>query len=222
MTPETRFRSARARWAVATAFVMAWVVGLVIGGPDLGPEASPWDVGQRFSDQHRVIASSVVVHGVAGVLLVLLGLALGSGRTRRTTVVLASIAAVLSIDQLAGEIGLALDPHRAGAVALWEMLSRVDGAKMLVLAALVASVWRGSVRRVPGFSVVSCLAVVALVLSGVGYLTLTAGLMAAAAASLPLLLLWSLTATSATVGEQRSATERARSTVGDGALVPPA
>lgn len=204
MTSETWFSSARARWAVATAFVACWVVGLVVGGPDLGPGATPTAVAQAFADQTRVVAFSALVHGAAGILLVLLGLSLGSGRTRRTTVALASIAAVLSIDQLAGEVGLALDPDRTGAVALWEMLSRVDGAKMLVLAALVTSVWSGTVRRSALLSVVSCLAVLSLVLCGVGYLTLSAGLMAAAAASLPLLLLWSLTATAASPGEQQT------------------
>lgn len=222
MTSGTRFQSARARWAVAVGFVACWVVGLLVGGPDLGPDAVPADIVRAFSVGSRVLVFSALVHGAAGILLVLLGITLGSGRTRRSVVVLASIAAVLSIDQLAGEVGLVLDPHRAGPVALWEMVNRVDGAKMLVLAALVATTWWGAPRRRLGLSVVSGLTVVALVLSGVGYLTLTAGLMAAAAASLPLLLLWSLTATSTAVGEQRSATERARSTIGDGALVPPA
>lgn len=207
MTSETWFGSGRARWAVATAFVACWVVGLVVGGPDLGPDATPRAVAQAFSDQTRVVAFSALVHGAAGILLVLLGLSLGSGRTRRTTVALASIAAVLSIDQLAGEIGLALDPDRTGGVALWEMLSRVDGAKMLVLAALITSVWSGTVRRGATLSVVSCLAVVSLVLSGVGYLTLSAGLMATAAASLPLLLLWSLTATAASASAEQTEIE---------------
>jgi len=207
MTSETWFSSARAGWAVATAFVACWAVGLVVGGPDLGPVATPRAVAQAFSDQTRVMAFAALVHGAAGILLVLLGLALGSGRTRRTTVALASIAAVLSIDQLAGEVGLALDPHREGAVALWEMLSRVDGAKMLVLAALVASVWSGAVHRGPSLSVVSLLAVVSLVLSGVGCLTLSAGLMAAAVASLPLLLVWSLTATAASASAEQQDVE---------------
>ena len=207
MTSETWFSSARARWAVATAFVACWAVGLVVGGPGLGPVATPRAVAQAFSDQTSVVAFAALVHGAAGILLVLLGLALGSGRTRRTTVALASIAAVLSIDQLAGEVALALDPHRGGGVALWEMLSRVDGAKMLVLAALVASVWRGAVHRGHTLTVVSCLAVVSLVLSGVGCLTLSAGLTAAAAASLPLLLVWSLTATAASTGEQTTDVE---------------
>jgi len=207
MTSESRSLTAGTRWAVATAFVACWVLGLVVAGPDLGTEASPSGVGQAFSGHHRAVASSVLVHGAAGILLVLLGLALGSGLTRRTTVALASIAAVLSIDQLAGEVALALDPHRAGGVALWEMLSRVDGAKMLVLAALVASVWRGAVHRGHTLTVVSCLAVVSLVLSGVGCLTLSAGLTAAAAASLPLVLVWSLTATAASTGEQTTDVE---------------
>lgn len=216
MTTETGFQTTRARWAVAIGFVACWVVGLLVGGPDLGPDATPADVAQEFSAGGRVVAFSALVHGAAGVLLLLLGLSLGSGRTRRSVVVLASIAAVLSFDQLAGEVGLALDPDRAGAVALWEMVSRVDGAKMIVLAALVAATWWGSARRGPVLSAVSGLAVIALVASGIGYLTLSAGLMAVAGASLPLLLVWSLTATAVQVDKQRPRTEPAWSAGDDG------
>lgn len=210
MTSAPRFETARARWSVAVGFVACWVVGLLVGGPDIGPHAVPADICRAFSDGTRVLVFSALVHGVAGVLLVLLGIALGSGPTRRSVVVVASLAAVLSIDQLAGEIGLVLDPRRPGSVALWEMVSRVDGAKMLVLAALVAATWWGSPRRGPGLSIVSGLAVMTLVLSGVGYLTLSAGLMAVAAGSLPLLLVWSLTATRASISEQRLSIEQSR------------
>ncbi|ACZ21848.1 hypothetical protein Sked_19230 [Sanguibacter keddieii DSM 10542] len=202
MTTATRFQTARARWAVAVGYVTCWVAGLLVGGPQLGPDATAAEIGLAFSDETRVLVFAVLVHGAAAAFLVLLGLSLSSGRTRRPVVALATIAAVLSLDQLAGEVSLAVDPYRTGSVALWEMVSRVDGVKMLVLAALVGTVCAGAVRRGRALMVVTVVTAVALVLSGIGYLTLSAALMGLAAASLPLLLAWVVVATAATVGSE--------------------
>lgn len=202
MTTATRFQTARARWAIAVGYVTCWVAGLLVGGPQLGPDATAAEIGLAFSDDTRVLVFAALVHGAAAAFLVLLGLSLSSGRTRRPVVALATIAAVLSLDQLAGEISLAVDPYRSGSVALWEMVGRVDGVKILVLAALVGTVYAGAARRRRALMVVTTLAAVALVLSGIGYLTLSETFMGLVAVSLPALLVWVVVATAVTVGSK--------------------
>lgn len=218
MTTATRFQTARARWAVAVGYVACWVAGLLVGGPQLGPDATAADIGLAFADGTRVLVFAALVHGAAAAFLVLLGLSLGTGTARRTVVALATIAAVLSLDQAAGEVSLVVDPHRAGPVALWEMVSRVDGVKMLVLAALVGTVCAGAERRGRALTVVTALTVGALALSGIGYLTLSAALMGLAAASLPLLLVWVMTATATTALEIRAQDRPPRLPAGDGTV----
>ena len=214
MTPASVSLTARTRWTIACAYVACWVAGLLVGGPQVDPGAGSHALALAFSEQARVLVFAVLVHGVAAVLLALLGLALGSGPTRRLTVSLAATAAVLSFGQLAGEVSLVAGPRHAQASATWESVSRVDGLKMLVLAALVTAVWVGAAHRGRVLTAVSGLAVATLVLSGIGYVTVSTGLMALAGASLPLLLLWSLAATAASVRDATRGAEHGLATEG--------
>lgn len=218
MTPVITSLTARTRWTIAITYVACWVAGLLVGGPQVDPRAAPDELAQAFSDETRVLVFAVLVHGFAAVLLVLLGLALGHGPTRRLVVALAATAAVLSFGQLAGEVSLVVGPHRAEASATWGSVSRVDGLKMLVLAALVAAVWVGATHTGRVLTAVSGLAVVTLLLSGAGYVTVSAGLMPLAGASLPLLLVWSLVATAGSVRERPPEPGPVARTDGDGAV----
>lgn len=192
----------RTRWSLAVGYVLCWVVGLVIGGPSLSTGASTDQVERAFDGSGSILVFALLVHGVAAVLLAGLGWSLASGPLRRAGLVLAIVAAVLSLVQLAGEVTLVVAPAALDAATAWDAVSRADGVKMLVLAGLIGVVLSGMRRRV-ALTVVSGLAIAALVASGVGYLFRVPVLAEATVASLPLLLLWVVVATVAREREAR-------------------
>jgi hypothetical protein len=204
MTIATRTWTPRTRWFIAVGYVVCWIAGLVVGGPTLPPAASAAAIAQEFDGSTSIVIFAVLVHGVAAVLIVALGLSLASRRTVRGVVPLAGLAAGLSLVQLAGEITLVTGPSGAAAVTIWEVITRVDGIKMIVLAALVVVVYAGRSRTHLALTIVSALTALALVASGIGYLALVPSLMEAAAASLPLLLVWALVATAFTASASAS------------------
>ena len=191
---------APASWPLLAAscavFVLAWIVGLVIGGPAATP-ASP---GAEVLDLHRTagLVQPVLVHGLAG--LALAGMSVGLMRILRPALpllLLGVTAALLSFTQLFCEFVLALEPHLTAddAQAWWTALTLFDGVKMLVLAALMAmSTIRMQALEIAGrvLPVVGYLGAVAIAISGVGYFLVSETLMIAANVSLPLLLLWAI------------------------------
>jgi hypothetical protein len=84
------------------------------------------------------------------------------------------------------------------------LISRVDGIKILVLAWLVAAFCGGRSGRRVALTIISAAAVQALLVFGIGDLTLMPALMSAANVSLPLLLIWALAAMAARVSEFRA------------------
>jgi hypothetical protein len=115
-------------------------------------------------------------------------------------------AAIVSMVQCA--LGLLLagvavpDGATGRAGTLFDVINRMDGAKMLALAAMaVAGI--GLTRRsnlLPRWlGYVAAVLAVAIITSGVGYLLLNPTLARAAAVSLPLLLIW-VAATGVTLG----------------------
>lgn len=133
----TRSRAEVAAWA----YVAAWVVGLGTTG-----------------DLQRVL-----VHGVAGALLLAVALLVRHGRAWGVT------AAVLSLVQLA--VGLTVDGPGA--------VDRLDGVKILALAAFVVTARRTRLSEATA---------AALVVTAVGFLANVDALEAVAFVSLPLLL----------------------------------
>jgi hypothetical protein len=204
MTVTTRTWTPRTRWSIAIGYVVCWIAGLVVGGPTLPPAASAAAIAQEFGGSTSIVLFAVLVHGVAAVLLLALGLSLASRRTVRGVVPLAGLAAGLSLVQLAGEITLVTAPSSAAAVTIWEVITRVDGIKMIVLAALVVVAHTGLSGTHLALTIVSALTALALVASGIGYLALVPALMEAATASLPLLLVWTLVATAFTASASAS------------------
>ena len=146
---------------------------------------------------------SLLVHGVAAVALAVVVLALGQAARRggaerlaRAMVVAGVGAAVVSLlvrrrACAAGWVVPAGDASRAG--LLFASINRLDGVKMLALAAM-AGTGAALVHRtgvLPGWlGYPGGLLAVALVVSGVGYLLLNSTLAPAAFVSGPLLLLW--------------------------------
>ncbi len=198
-------------------YAAAWVTGLLIGPPAVPVTALGTEVVSSYTGhQGAAIAQVLLTEGVAGLALAVLVLALGQAAWRYQAQRLASVieitglgAAGLSFIQCA--LGLLLarwavpagDSSRAG--VLFELASRADGAKMLLLA-VVAVATIILARRpplIPAALTFRTAAVfpawtgwpsgalaVALLVSGAGYLLLIPALAAAAYLSLPLLLIW--------------------------------
>jgi hypothetical protein len=89
---------------------------------------------------------------------------------------------------------IAAPAHIRRAGRLFELVNRLDGVKMLALAAVIgtATLARDAIGVPRWVSGVGVLAVLALIASGAGYLALNGTLADAAAVSLPLLLVWVL------------------------------
>jgi hypothetical protein len=155
---------------------------------------------------HRSVAitQSLLVHGVAAVALAVVVLALGQAASRRdggplapVTVVAGVGAAVVSLLQCA--LGLLLagwavpDGDSGRARLLFAAINRLDGVKMLALAAM-ATAGAALVRRthlLPSWlGDLGILLAVALVVSGIGYLLLSSTLAPTAYISGLLLLGW--------------------------------
>jgi hypothetical protein len=186
-------------------YLLAWVAGLAVWPSNLDVAASGSRVVATYSG-HRGVAmtQSLLVHGVAAIALAVVVLALGqaardrdAGSLAPATVMAGIGAALVSLLQCA--LGLLLagwvvpdgDSGRAG--SLFAAINRLDGVKMLALAAMAAG-GAALVRRtrlLPAWlGWLAALLAVALVVSGVGYLLLSSALAPAAFVSGPLLVVW--------------------------------
>jgi hypothetical protein len=213
---ETGFTSAAPTWsprfdrltapAVAgVVFVAAWVTGLAAWPSNLDVAASGQKVLAAYAGHEGVaVAQYLLVEGVAAVALAVVATALGRAAIRHGegwsgwVVLLAGIGAVV-VSLLECALGLLLS---AGAVPdgqtglageLFQLLNRLDGVKMLALAAMALAAanlaragtvvprWLGWMSAGLGGSMIA---------SAVGYLLLNSTLAQAAAASLVLLLSW--------------------------------
>ena len=187
--------------ASAGLFVIAWVVGLSLDGMTV-EVIDGVVVTTRYANAG--IAQPLLVHGLAAIALAALGFSLGKMVRSRLVPALACLAALLSLAQLACEVVLSDVLARPEGWSLALIL--LDGAKMLVLAALMVTVLARSLRsRVVKFVLlpVTAIATVAIALTGVGYLALSEALMRAAYVSLPLLLVWAIVAAAVAQGRER-------------------
>jgi hypothetical protein len=201
MAAHTSTWSKRTRWAIVVGYALCWVLGLILGGPTLTPDADAAEVNAAFRGSMTYLAFAILVHGIAAVLLVALGRSLTSTFTLRGVMTLAATAAALSLVQLAGEILLIVGPETSSASSIWQLTFRVDGVKMLVLAGLIVLAHGRHFRGRLVLTIISAAASTSLLLSGIGYLSLNSLLMQVATASLPLLLIWALVATAVRVSE---------------------
>jgi hypothetical protein len=200
-TGTTGTTPARTLRTTGVGYALCWVVGLTLGGPDLLPDADAAAITGAFADAPAVAVFAILVHGVAAGFLVALGALLPPARRRLPSLLLAITAATLSLLQLVGELLLVSGAGAVDPVTVWTTITVADGVKMIVLAAWIAVVQVGHRRddagspwRAPVVTCLSVATVLALVVTGAGYLVLSAGLMTAAYLSLPLLLVWVLAA----------------------------
>jgi hypothetical protein len=186
-------------------YLVAWVAGLAVWPSNLDVAASGSQVIAAYTGHQGVaMLQSLLVHGVAGVALAVVVLSLGqaargrdAGRLDRATVVAGVGAAVVSLVQCA--LGLLLagsavpDGASGRAGDLFAAVNRLDGVKMLALAAMAASgaMLVRRTRLLPiWLAYLGALLAVALVVSGIGYLLLSSTLAPAAYVAGLLLLAW--------------------------------
>jgi hypothetical protein len=161
--------------------------------------------------QGVAVTQYLLVEGVAAIALAIVVMALGRamirrGAARRGRVVLVAGAGAVVVSLVECALGLWLsagavpDGEAGRAGVLFHVINRLDGVKMLALAAVALAAInlpRGGVPRWLGYVGVPMAA--AMITSGVGYLLLNDPLAHAAAVSLALLLIW-VAATGVTVG----------------------
>ena len=202
--------------AAGIAFVVAWLTGLAVWPSNLDVSASDAKVLSAYTGHQGVaVTQYLLVEGLAAIALAVVVIALGRAARRRDAdrlgraVVLAGVGAVIvSLAECA--LGLVLasaavpDGESGRAGTLFHLINRLDGAKMLALAAMALAAVALARRRGPLPRWLGYLAVVlaaAMIASGVGYLVLDNTLAQAAAVSLSLLLIW-VAATGVTLGRR--------------------
>jgi hypothetical protein len=199
------------------AYVVAWIAGLAAWPANLALSATAEQTAAAYrAHPAGAVVQYLLVEGLAGILLgILLAGAVRAASNRfgaRVTgpAVLSAIAVLTSLTQCV--VGLlvtaaATGGRTASCGTLSNLVNRLDGVKMLALAAAALWIAAGPVlpRWLRGVAVALGLA---LAVSGYGYLTLANGLGWAAYVSGPLLLLW-VAGTGIAVTRQGSARERA-------------
>lgn len=186
-------------------YVAAWVADLVIGPASLDVTAPGTAVVSAYAGQQgAAIAQALLTEGVAAVALAVVVLTLGqaargrrSPRIARRTEVAGLAAVVLSLVRcvqgvrLAGWVAPGGDSSRAG--SLFQLISRIDGVKMLLLSIIAVSgmtLARRARALPPRPAFPGVVLTAALAGGGFGYLALSPALAWLACVSLPLMLIW--------------------------------
>jgi hypothetical protein len=191
--------------AAGVAFVAAWATGLAAWPSNLNVAASGTKVLSAYAGhQGAAITQYLLVEGAAAIALAIVVMSLGRAAIRRGSerpgraVLLAGItAAIVSLVECA--LGLVLsagavpDGETGRAGTLFHLINRIDGVKMLALAAMALAAFelarRGALMpRWLGY--VSGALSAAMTASAIGYLLLANTLAQVAAVSLVLLLIW--------------------------------
>jgi hypothetical protein len=186
------------------AYATAWVLGLAVWPSNLDVAATNATVLATYrAHQGVAMTQYLLVEGVAAIALAVVVTALGRAARRRgadglgvATVVAGLTAAALSLVEcalgllLAGSAAPGREIERAG--RLFDLINRMDGVKMLALAAMAVAgaglARRAVLPRWLGYT--AALLTVALIASGAGYLLLNTTLAQAVFVSGPLLLVW--------------------------------
>jgi hypothetical protein len=178
-TAVTRQRMMTVPAAAGAAFTVSWIAGLAV--PDPSPQmTAPGTtiVAALAGHSGEVVANYVLTEGLPAfglaVVAVFLARALraaGAGTLARLTRAAGLAAAAISLTQCALGIALARASAPAAARDLFELVNRLDGAKMLMLAVLAAAAALGSL--LPGWlRYLSGALAILITASGVAYLFL--------------------------------------------------
>jgi hypothetical protein len=173
----------------AAVYVLCWLVGLFVAPSSPSPTAAAGPVAAYYAAQPvAVLGQSLLVHGIAGVCLVVLALTLPR---RRWVVVSGGLAGVVSLTQVAFAC-LAVHAAAVGqdenCLRWFHVVNDADTLKLVLLAGFVAAAtFAGSSRWLRTLGVVL---VPLLVLGGLAFLVDSGVLAALLTVSLPMLLLW--------------------------------
>jgi hypothetical protein len=187
--------------AAAGTYVGAWLVGLALTPAAPSPDAAAEHIADHYlGNGAAVLASSALVHGVAGVALGVFAVSLAAsvrarGGLRRAVVGTGLAASALSLAQVAIAATAVTVAHAdAGRTAtLFDARNLVDVLKIALLASFVAVATRASsrTRRLPRWLLLLATALVpTLVVGSAALVAPTPVLSAALAASLIGLLVW--------------------------------
>lgn len=188
-------------------YVLSWIAGLLIFSSSVNVTSSGADVIVTFGG-HGPMATAqyALTEGLPALALavVVWSLAAASGTVApsvgcsRLMLIAGLLAAAVSLVQFVlGVILVAVtvpDGKTGAAKSIFDAINRLDGVKMLLLAVFaIAGFLLVRDRRLllPAWlGYVAAVLVVAIIVSGIGYLLLVNGLALAAWVSLPLLLIW--------------------------------
>jgi hypothetical protein len=129
---------------VGVAYTISWIAGLAVNAPSPKLGASGTEIVSQLTG-HAVseVANFVLCEGLPAVGLAVVSVAIarairGSGATRAGLIALitGAIAATISLVQCFLGIALARASAPGSAGLLWELVDRLDGIKMLMLAIL--------------------------------------------------------------------------------------
>ncbi len=188
---------------VGLVYLAAWIVGLLVWPVNLATNAGGATVISTFTGHlGQATTQYLMTEGLAGIMLGIVLIALGRALASSATLIVGSLAALVSLVETGIGLYLAdsLVPARdtASAHTYFGLLNQLDGVKMLLLAvtSAVASIAAYGKRAGAGASLPRWLVyigfalAVAMIASGIGYVFDLPGIAVAAAASLPLLLVW--------------------------------
>jgi len=172
-------------------YTVAWVVSFAPGAPMPSVAASGGQIVAAYSGHNwPTIVNLVLSEGIAAVALAAVVLLVGSAARRAgarraglAVAVFGVTAAAVSLAELVMAAWLQYGPvasrHDATAGTLWSTVQRIDGAKLFVLAAMAVALAVLSLTSTVLPRWLALLAyplAVSLVLSGLGYVLLAAGL----------------------------------------------
>ncbi|MFI6251699.1 hypothetical protein [Streptomyces sp. NPDC051016] len=132
--------------AAAAVYVLSWLTGLATGPSSPSPTADAAAV-HAFYAAHSggVLVQSLLVHGLAGVMLAVLACCIprhGPGRLYRAAAASGVLAAALSLTQVAlagAATKAATAPDREKTLAFFHAVNYTDIVKLVALAAFVAT-----------------------------------------------------------------------------------
>jgi len=204
MSPHSSIRTLRPTGLPAFAgfgYVVAWVAGLSIFPVNLALDANRAEVVDAYT-KHRTVGALqyVLVEGVAAVLLALVFATLFAmwstqhSSAPRPAYLFVGIAVTISLAQCALGLAMIQAAQRTDSTVAFDLygaVNRLDGVKMLALAALAVSlVVRGKGGLPRWLRTCGVLLAGALLISAIAYLFLWNALAWSVYVSGPLLLLW--------------------------------
>ena len=176
--------------AIGIGYSLSWIAGLAVPGPSPKFSASGAQIVSAFAGHAPALAAQyALTEGLpaAGIAVVAIGLARVAGS--RLAMVAGVTAAVISVLQFCLGMWLAVTSSPVTAHVLFQLVNRMDGGKMLVLAVLGAAA-AAAVMLPRWLRYAGAALAVAITASGVVYLLLLQSLWLLAGPALVLLLIF--------------------------------